>query len=91
MGIKNYQLIKDFTEYYSSCSMMFPEIYIARKFFDLFVMLVTPSGGGGSEVERGAAPALRISRKKGVFCKTSACPRFVREGYFLYPGTKYER
>ena len=35
-------------------------------------------GGGGTQVQRGAAPALRISRKKGPFFKTSACPRFCK-------------
>ena len=34
--------------------------------------------GGGTQVQRGAAPALRISRKKGSFFKTSACPRFCK-------------
>ena len=37
-------------------------------------------GGGGTQVQsqRGAAPALRISRKKGSIFKTSACPRFCK-------------
>ena len=35
-------------------------------------------GGGGTEVQRGAAPSLGISRKKGPFFKTSACPRFCK-------------
>ena len=35
-------------------------------------------GGGGTQVQRGAAPSLRISRKKGSFFKTSACPRFCK-------------
>ena len=38
----------------------------------------TPGGGGGTRVQRGAAPKLRISRKKGSFFKTSACPRFCK-------------
>ena len=33
--------------------------------------------GGGTQVQRGVAPALRISRK-GSFFKTSACPRFCK-------------
>ena len=33
--------------------------------------------GGGTQVQRGAAPALRISRKKGSFFKT-ACLRFCK-------------
>ena len=37
-----------------------------------------PPGGGGTRVQRGAAPSLRISRKKGSFFKTSACPRFCK-------------
>ena len=32
-------------------------------------------GHSGTE---GVAPALRISRKKGSFFKTSACPRFCK-------------
>ena len=33
---------------------------------------------------------LHISRKKGAFFKTLACPRFCkRRVLFLYPGTKY--
>ena len=50
-------------------------------------------GGGGCGAVRyrgGGAPMLRISQKKGVFYKTSACPRLVKEGYFLYTGTKYK-
>ena len=35
-------------------------------------------GGGGTQVHRRAAPSLRISRKKGSFFKTSACPRFCK-------------
>ena len=35
-------------------------------------------GGGGTQVQRGVAPALRISRKKGSFFKTYACPRFCK-------------
>ena len=35
-------------------------------------------GGGGTQLQRGAAPSLRISRKKGSFLKTSACPRFCK-------------
>ena len=34
----------------------------------------TEGGGGGG----GGAPALRISRKKGSFFKTSSCPRFCK-------------
>ena len=34
--------------------------------------------GGGTQVQRGCAPALRILRKKGSFFKTSACPRFCK-------------
>ena len=38
-----------------------------------------PGGGGGALRYRGgAAPSLRISRKKGSFFKTSACPRFCK-------------
>ena len=40
--------------------------------------LVRCTPGGGTQVQRGVAPALRISRKKGSFFKTSACPRFCK-------------
>ena len=42
----------------------------------------------GVYVQRGDATALRIPQKKGVFFKTSACPRFVKEGHFFVP--RYE-
>ena len=32
----------------------------------------------GTQVQKWAAPSLRISRKKGSFFKTSACPRFCK-------------
>ena len=41
-------------------------------------MLIRIAPGGGTQVQRGVAPALRISRKKGSFFKTSACPRFCK-------------
>ena len=40
-------------------------------------MIFVP-GGGGTQVQRGAAPSLHILRKKGSFFKTSACPRFCK-------------
>ena len=39
---------------------------------------VLGGGGGGTHVQRGAAPSVRISRKKGSFFKTSTCPRFCK-------------
>ena len=45
-------------------------------------------GGGGCPVQSGAAHALRILRKKGSFLRPSACPRFVKEGYFFV--SRYE-
>ena len=47
-----------------------------------------PPGGGGTQVQRGAAPSLRISRKNGSFFKTSACPRFCKRRVLFC--TKYE-
>ena len=51
-----------------------------------------PGGGGGgvggTQVQRGAASALRISRKKGSFFRPPHIRDFVKEGYFLYPGKK---
>ena len=46
-------------------------------------------GGGGHSGTEGAAPALRISRKKGSFLRPPHVRDFVKEEYFLYPGTKY--
>ena len=48
--------------------------------FTLGVRTLEISGnpGGGTQVQRGVAVALRISRKKGSFFKTSACPRFCK-------------
>ena len=52
----------------------------------------TPGGGGGggvplstTQVQRGAAPALRISRKKGSFLRPPHVRDFVKEGYFFVP------
>ena len=47
------------------------------------------SRGGGTQVQRGAAPSLRISRRRGLFLRPPHVRDFVKEGYFLYPGTKY--
>ena len=44
-----------------------------------------PQGGGGTQIQRGAAPALRISRKKGSFFKPSACPRFCKRRVLFVP------
>ena len=44
--------------------MVWPILILAKT-------LSSPGGGG-------AAPALRILRKKGSFLKTSACPRFCK-------------
>ena len=45
-------------------------------------------GGGGTQVQRGVAPALRISQKKGSFLRPPHVRDFVREGYFFVP--RYE-
>ena len=46
--------------------------------------------GGGTQVQRGAAPALRISRKTGSFLRPLHVRDFVKKkGTFLYPCTKY--
>ena len=39
--------------------------------------------GGGTQVQRGVAPALRISRKKGSFLIPPHVRDFVKEGYFF--------
>ena len=46
------------------------------------------AGGGGTQVHKGAAPALRISRKKGSFLRPPHVRDFVKEGYFFVP--RYE-
>ena len=46
------------------------------------------SRGGGTQVRRGAAHALRISRKKGSFLRPPHVRDFVKEGYFFLP--RYE-
>ena len=51
-------------------------------------MLDIKPGGGGIQVQRGAAPALRISRKKGSFLRLPHVRDFVKEGYFFVP--RYE-
>ena len=46
-----------------------------------------PGGGrGGTQVQRGAALALRISRKKGSFLRPSHVRDFVKEGYIFVGG-----
>ena len=49
-------------------------------------MRCTP--GGVTQVQRGVAPALRISRKKGSFLRPPHVRDFVKEGYFFVP--RYE-
>ena len=44
---------------------------------------------GGTQVQREAAPVLRISRKKGSFLGPPHVHDSVKEWYFLYLGTKY--
>ena len=46
-------------------------------------------GGGDTQVQRGAAPALRISRKKGSFLRPQHVRDFVIVGLFCVPRTKY--
>ena len=52
------------------------------------VAIEQPGGGGGTQVQRGAAPALRISRRKGSFLRPPHVHDFVKEGYFFVP--RYE-
>ena len=42
-------------------------------------------GGGGTQVHRGAASALHISRKKGSSLRPPHGRNFVKEGYFFVP------
>ena len=46
----------------------------------------TPGGGrlaGGTRIQKGAAPALHILRKKGSFLRPRQVRDFVIEGYFF--------
>ena len=45
-------------------------------------------GGGGCQVQKGGRTRVTYFAKEGVLSKTSACPRFVKEGYFFVP--RYE-
>ena len=45
---------------------------------DDICLLGRGGGGGGTQVQRGCAPAFRISWNMGSFFKTSACPRFCK-------------
>ena len=45
-------------------------------------------GGGGTQVQRGAAPALRIRGRRGLFLRPPHVRDFVKEGYFFVP--RYE-
>ena len=45
-----------------------------------------PWGGGGDSGTEVAAPALRISRKKGSLLRPPHVHDFVKEGYFFVPG-----
>ena len=45
-------------------------------------------GGGVTRVQMGAAPALRISQRKGSFWRPPHVRNFVKEGYFIVP--RYE-
>ena len=53
-------------------------------------MRTSPGGGGGGDSgTEGGRTRVTYFVEEGVFFKTFAHPRFVKEGYFLYPGTKY--
>ena len=57
-------------------STMNPHIYKVGTTLELGMTSIYP--GGGTQIQRGGAPALRISRKKGSFFKTFTCPRFCK-------------
>ena len=46
------------------------------------------SGGGGHSGTEGGRARVTYFAEEGVFFKTSACPRFVKEGYIFVP--RYE-
>ena len=49
----------------------------------MYVCVQIPRGGGGTQVQKGAAPALRISRKRGSFLRPSHVRDFVKDGYYF--------
>ena len=49
---------------------------------------ITPQTNVCTQVHTGAAPALRISRKKGSLLRPPYVRDFVKEGYFFVP--RYE-
>ena len=46
---------------------------------------IPPGGGGGTQVQRKAAPLLHISRKKGSFLRPPYVRDVVKEGYIFVP------
>ena len=59
---------------------IFPPFHLLSQAF-----IFPPRGGGGgsTQVQRAAAPALRISQKKGSFIRPPHVRDFVKEGYFF--------
>ena len=54
-----------------------------RSYSPICVLIVVNYPGGGTLVQRGVAPALRISRKKGSFLRPPHVRDFVKKGYFF--------
>ena len=72
----------------SKCLRFHPSLMNALKFSLHFRERGGGGGGGGTRVQRGAALALHISRKKGSFLRPPQVRDFVKEGYFFVP--RYE-
>ena len=66
--------------------------HLFLKIFRKYICRRVGGGGGGggrsTQVQRGAAPTLRISRKKGSFLRPPHVRDFVKEGSFFVP--RYE-
>ena len=60
-------------------------MFLIQYFYGLSTFFVP---GEGTQVQRRAAPALHISRKKGLFLRPAHVRDFVKEGYFFVP--RYE-
>ena len=65
--------------------MTFPLKYTGYK----YAKFPGGGGGGGHPGTEGGRTRVTYFSEEGFFFKTSACRDFVKEWYFLYPGTKY--
>ena len=73
---RNMAKLPDTTCYHPN--LLSTDIYLTEKAYEALSLWVVPNHEnlGLTQVQKGVPPSLRISRKKGSFFKTSACPRF---------------